>query len=56
MGYETNINIQQYYVGGFYHFQLKVTDTFNNDFYYDGSAPTLEVAINTIQTFLKNHQ
>ena len=56
MDYETYINIQQYSTDGDYHFQLKVTDVINNDFYYEGSAPTLEGVMNCIKIFLKNHQ
>lgn len=56
MDYETYINIQQYFSDGDFHFTLKVTDVMNMDYYYDGSAPTLEDVMNCIKIFLKNHQ
>jgi hypothetical protein len=56
MDYETDINIRQYFADGSYYFTLKVTDVINQDFYYDGSAPTLEDVMNCIKIFLKNHQ
>jgi hypothetical protein len=55
MDYETYIDIRQYSSDGDYHFTLKVTDVMNQDFYYDGSAPTLEDVMNCIKIFLKNH-
>ena len=56
MDYETDINIRQYFADGTYYFTLKVTDVINQDFYYEGSAPTLEDVMNCIKIFLKNHQ
>jgi coenzyme F420-reducing hydrogenase gamma subunit len=56
MDYGTDINIRQYSTDGNYHFTLKVTDVMNMDYYYDGSAPTLEDVMNCINVFLKNHQ
>ena len=56
MDYETYIDIKQYSANGTYHFTLKVTDVINNDYYYDGSAPTLEGVVNCIKIFMKNHQ
>lgn len=56
MDYETDINIRQYFTDGSYYFTLKVTDVINNDYYYEGSAPTLEDVMNCIKIFLKNHQ
>ena len=54
--YETNLNIRQYSADGTFHFTLKVTDVMNQDYYYDGSAPTLDGVMNCIKIFLKNHQ
>jgi coenzyme F420-reducing hydrogenase gamma subunit len=56
MDYEPDINIRQYSTDGNYNFTLKVTDVMNMDYYYDGSAPTLEDVMNYIKIFLKNHQ
>ena len=56
MDYETDINIRQYFADGTYYFTLKVTDVINNDYYYEGSAPTLEDVMGCIKIFLKNHQ
>ena len=56
MDYETYIDIKQYSANGTYHFTLKVTDVINNDYYYDGSAPTLEGVMDCIKIFMKNHQ
>ena len=56
MDYETDSNIRQYFADGTYYFTLKVTDVINQDFYYEGSAPTLEDVMNCIKIFLKNHQ
>ena len=56
MDYETDINIRQYFADGTFHFTLKVTDVMNQDYYYDGSAPTLDDVMDCIKIFLKNHQ
>ena len=56
MDYETYIDIKQYSSDGTYHFTLKVTDVINQDYYYEGSAPTLEDVMGCIKIFLKNHQ
>jgi hypothetical protein len=56
MDYETNLNIRQYSADGTCHFTLKVTDVMNMDYYYDGSAPTLEDVMDCVKIFLKNHQ
>jgi len=56
MDYEIHINIHQYSSDGTFHFNLEVTDVMNMDYYYDGSAPTLEGVMDCIKIFLKNHQ
>lgn len=56
MDYETYIDIRQYSSDGDYHFTLRVTNVMNMDYYYDGSALTLEDVMNCIKIFLKNHQ
>jgi hypothetical protein len=56
MDYETYIDIKQYSANGTYYFTLKVTDVINNDYYYDGSAPTLEGVMNCIKIFMNNHK
>lgn len=56
MDYETDISIRQYSADGTYHFTLKVSGVMNMDYYYDGSAPTLEDVMSCIKIFLKNHQ
>jgi len=55
MDYETYIEIRQYSADGTFHFTLKVTDVMNMDYYYDGSAPTLDDVMDCIKIFLKNH-
>ena len=56
MDYETYLDIRQYSSDGTFHFNLRVTDVINMDYYYDGSAPTLEDVMGCIKIFLKNHQ
>ena len=56
MDYETYLNIRQYSADGTFHFNLRVTDVMNMDYYYDGSAPTLEDVMDCVKIFLKNHQ
>jgi hypothetical protein len=56
MDYETRIEIKQYYPHGDVYYTLKVTDVINMDYYYDGSAPTLDDAMSSIKSFLKRHQ
>ena len=56
MDYETSIEIKQYSSDGTLHFTLKVTDVMNMDYYYDGSASTLDDVMSCIKIFLKNHQ
>ena len=56
MDYETRIEIKQYYPHGDVYYTLKVTDVINMDYYYDGSAPTLDDVMECIQLHLKQHQ
>jgi len=56
MDYETYIDIKQYSSYGGFYFTLKVTDVMNMDYYYDGSASTLEGVMDLIKLYLKNHQ
>ena len=56
MDYETDISIHQYSSDGDFYYTLKVTDVMNMDYYYDGSAPTLDDAMSSIKSFLKQHQ
>ena len=56
MDYETYIDIKQYYPDGDVYYTLKVTNVINEDYYYDGSAPTLDDAMSEIKQFLKRHQ
>jgi hypothetical protein len=56
MDYETCIEIKQYYPDGDVYYTLKVTDVINMDYYYDGSAPTLDDVMDCIKLHLKQHQ
>ena len=56
MHYETDIIIHQYSSDGDFYYKLKVTDVMNMNYYYDGSAPTLDDAMSSIKSFLKRHQ
>ena len=56
MDYETRIEIKQYYPHGDVYYTLKVTDVINMDYYYDGSASTLDDVMECIQLHLKQHQ
>ena len=56
MDYETYIDIKQYSPNSTVYFTLRVTDVMNMDYYYDGSAPTLDDVLNIIKIYLKNHQ
>ncbi len=41
MDYETYINIKQYSTDGYFSYTLRVIDVMNMDYYYSGSAKTL---------------
>jgi hypothetical protein len=56
MDYETYIDIKQYSSDREFYFTLKVTDVMNMDYYYDGSASTLDAVMDLIKLYLKNHQ
>jgi hypothetical protein len=56
MHYETDIIIHQYSSDGDFYYKLKVTDVMNMDYYYDGSASTLDDIMECIQLHLKQHQ
>jgi len=56
MDYETDIIIHQYSSDGDFYYKLKVTDAINMDYYYDGSASTLDDVMECIQLHLKQHQ
>ena len=56
MNYETDIIIHQYSSDGDFYYKLKVTDVMNMDYYYDGSASTLDNVMECIQLHLKQHQ
>jgi len=56
MYYETDIIIHQYSSDGDFYYKLKVTDVINMDYYYDGSASTLDDVMECIQLHLKQHQ
>ncbi len=58
MDYETHIDIHQYFPGDrfYYKLKLKVTDVMNMDYYYEGSALTLDNVMECIQLHLKQHQ
>jgi hypothetical protein len=56
MDYETYIDIKQYSSDGPVYFTLKVSDIMDIDYYYDGTASTLDDVMNLINLYLKNHQ
>ena len=53
--YETYINIQQYSSDGDYFYNLKVTNVMNEDYYYTGTASTLDDVMLCIKHHLKEH-
>ena len=55
MDYETYINIQQYSSDGDYFYNLKVTNVMNEDYYYTGTASTLDDVMLCIEHHLKEH-
>jgi len=55
MNYETDIIIHQYSSDGDFYYKLKVTDVMNMDYYYEGSALTLDNVMECIQLHLKQH-
>ena len=55
MDYETYINIQQYSSDGDYFYNLKVTNVMNEDYYYTGTASTLDDVMLCIKHHLKEH-
>ena len=56
MDYETDISIHQYSSDGDFYYNLKITDVMNMDYYYGGSAPTLDNVMECIQLHIKQHQ
>jgi hypothetical protein len=56
MDYETHIDIHQYFPDDRFYYKLKVTDVMNMDYYYEGSASTLDDVMECIQLHLKQHQ
>jgi len=56
MDYETHIDIHQYFPDDRFYYKLKVTDVMNMDYYYEGSALTLDNVMECIQLHLKQHQ
>ena len=55
MDYETYINIEQYSTNGDVSYTLRVTDIMNMDYYYYGSATTLDAVMDCIKLHLQNH-
>ena len=55
MDYETYIDIKQYSTDCYFSYTLKVIDVMNMDYYYSGSAKTLDDVMDCIKIFLKNH-
>jgi phosphodiesterase/alkaline phosphatase D-like protein len=56
MDYETHIDIHQYFPDDRFYYKLKVTDVMNMDYYYEGSAKTLDDVMDCIKLHLKQHQ
>ena len=56
MDYETYIDIHQYSTDDRFYYKLKVTDVMNMDYYYEGSANTLDDFMDCIKLHLKQHQ
>lgn len=56
MDFETYLNITQYSTECGFSYNLRVTDVMSMDYYYDGSAPTLDDVMACVKLHLKNHQ
>ncbi len=56
MDYETYIDIKQYSTDCYFYYTLKVIDVMNMDYYYSGSAKTLDDVMDCIKLHLKQHQ
>ena len=56
MDYETYIDIKQYSTDCYFSYTLKVIDVMNMDYYYGGSAKTLDDVMECIKLHLKQHQ
>jgi hypothetical protein len=56
MDYETYLDIKQYYPGGRVSYKLRVTDVMNMDYYFEGSASTLDGVMNCIKLHLEDFQ
>ena len=56
MDYETYIDIHQYSCDDRFYYKLKVTDVMSMDYYYEGSANTLDDVMECIKLHLKQHQ
>jgi hypothetical protein len=56
MDYETYIDIKQYSPDSEVRYTLRVIDVMNMDYYYDGSASTLDDVMECIKLHLKQHQ
>jgi len=56
MDYETYLNIHQYSPDDRVYYTLKVTDVMNMDYYYSGTAKTLDDVMDCIKLHLKQHQ
>jgi hypothetical protein len=56
MDYETYIDIHQYSTDDRFYYKLKVTDVMNMDYYYEGSALTLDDVMECVKLHLKQHQ
>jgi hypothetical protein len=56
MDYETYIDIKQYSTDCYFSYTLKVIDVMNMDYYYSGTAKTLDDVMDCIKLHLKQHQ
>ena len=56
MDYETYIDIKQYSTDFYFSYTLKVVNVMNEDYYYSGTAKTLDDVMDCIKLHLKQHQ
>jgi len=56
MDHETYIDIKRYSIDCNFSYNLRVTDAMNMDYYYSGTAKTLDDAMDCIKLHLKQHQ
>ena len=56
MDYETYLIVKQYHPNREVYYTLRVTDSENIEYFYDGQCSTLDDVMNSIKPHLKQHQ